>query len=100
MVESIKPTPIPSSKHVLKKQTPTRVVNKAPVYNNPATVMTVQQASDHLGLAVSTLNKWRCQGGGPAFIKMGRAVRYRVEDLENYISESRLVSTSIKSETR
>ena len=41
------------------------------------TVMTVQQASAYLGLAVSTLNKWRCHGGGPVFIKMGRAVRYK-----------------------
>ena len=60
----------------------------------PVTVMTVKQAAEYLGLAVSTLNKWRCHGGGPVFIKMGRAVRYRVEDLEAYISYSSSVSTS------
>jgi len=60
----------------------------------PVTVMTVGQAAEYLGLAVSTLNKWRCHGGGPIFIKMGRAVRYRVEDLEAYISASKLASTS------
>jgi len=60
----------------------------------PLSVMTVQQASDYLGLAVSTLNKWRCLGGGPVFIKMGRAVRYRVEDLETYLSSSSSQSTS------
>ena len=32
------------------------------------TLMTVNQAADYLGLAVSTLNKWRCHGGGPVFI--------------------------------
>lgn len=58
------------------------------------TVMTVQQASEHLGLAVSTLNKWRCHGGGPAFIKMGRAVRYRIEDLEGFMQRSRTFMTS------
>ena len=64
--------------------------------NKPATmVMTVQQASEYLGLAVSTLNKWRCHGGGPVFIKMGRAVRYRVEDLEYFLTSSRLASTSV-----
>lgn len=57
-------------------------------------VMTVNQAADYLGLAVSTLNKWRCHGGGPVFIKMGRAVRYRSEDLEAYISNSIASSTS------
>jgi len=33
------------------------------------TVMTVTQAADYLGLAVSTLNKWRCHGGGPIYIE-------------------------------
>lgn len=59
-----------------------------------ATVMTVQQASEYLGLAVSTLNKWRCHGGGPVFIKMGRAVRYRIEDLEAFVLGGRASSTS------
>jgi len=58
------------------------------------TIMTVQQAAIYLGLAVSTLNKWRCHGGGPAFVKMGRAVRYRVTDLDTYINASILKSTS------
>jgi len=40
-------------------------------------LLTVDQVSIYLGLARSTLNKWRCHGGGPVFIKMGRAVRYR-----------------------
>ena len=60
----------------------------------PMTVMTVRQASEYLGLAVSTLNKWRCHGGGPVFIKMGRAVRYRVEDLEAIVLKSCTTSTS------
>ena len=60
----------------------------------PLTVMTVQQASEYLGLAVSTLNKWRCLGGGPVFIKMGRAVRYRIEDLETFVQKSKASSTS------
>jgi len=58
------------------------------------TVMTVSQAANYLGLAVSTLNKWRCHGGGPIFIKMGRAVRYRVEDLEAFIQNRQMESTS------
>lgn len=58
------------------------------------TVMTVNQAAEYLGLAVSTLNKWRCHGGGPVFIKMGRAVRYRVEDLDGYLTANSTSSTS------
>ena len=37
-------------------------------------------------LAVSTLNKWRCyRTEGPAFLKFGKSVRYRIEDLDAYM---------------
>jgi len=58
------------------------------------TVMTVEQAANYLGLAVSTLNKWRCLGDGPVFIKMGRAVRYRRRDLEKYIEKCTLLHSA------
>lgn len=61
----------------------------------PIRIMTVKQAADYLGLAVSTLNKWRCLGGGPKFVKMGRAVRYRAEDLEAYLNVASRASTSV-----
>lgn len=60
----------------------------------PVTVMTVVQAADYLGLAVSTLNKWRCHGSGPSFVKMGRSVRYRRKDLDQYMKFRTLSSTA------
>lgn len=60
----------------------------------PVTLLTVDQAAMYLGLARSTLNKWRCHGGGPTFIKMGRAVRYRQEDLEGFLNDGAATSTS------
>jgi len=59
-----------------------------------ATLMSVEQAADFLGLAVSTLNKWRCYGDGPTFIKMGRSVRYRISDLNDYVENRQAESTS------
>ena len=52
------------------------------------------QAALYLGLAVSTLNKWRCHGGGPQFIKLGRSVRYRRDDLDVFVEARRKSSTS------
>ena len=60
----------------------------------PVALLTVDQAAIYLGLARSTLNKWRCHGGGPTFIKMGRAVRYRQQDLEGFLNEGAATSTS------
>ena len=34
-----------------------------------------------------TLGQWRYQGSGPAYIKIGGAVRYRVADVEAYENE-------------
>ena len=62
--------------------------NKAPI-----SLLTVDQAAIYLGLARSTLNKWRCHGGGPTFIKMGRAVRYRQKDLEGFLDKRASTST-------
>ena len=43
------------------------------------------QAAEFLSLQKCTLEAWAIRGGGPAFVKFGRAVRYRISDLENYI---------------
>jgi excisionase family DNA binding protein len=48
-----------------------------------------QQAAEYLNVKRSTLEAWATRGGGPAFIKLGRAVRYRISDLEKFI-ESRI----------
>lgn len=34
-----------------------------------------------LSLSVRTLQAWRCKGAGPAYVRAGRAVRYRRGDL-------------------
>ncbi|MEH3037870.1 MAG: helix-turn-helix domain-containing protein [Sphingomonas adhaesiva] len=47
-----------------------------------------------LGLGVSTLQKYRVSGAGPTFMKLGRAVRYDVRDLEEWKAARRVRSTS------
>ena len=53
------------------------------------TFLDSDQAAEYLGLKRTTLEAWRCRGGGPRFVKLGRAVRYRQTDLDEWI-ESRL----------
>ena len=52
-------------------------------------LLTREQAAQFLSLKKSTLEAWAVRGGGPAYIKMGKAVRYRMGDLESFI-ESRM----------
>ena len=51
-------------------------------------------AAKVLGLAVTTLQKYRVTGGGPTFMKLGRAVRYEPCDLEEWKAARRVRSTS------
>jgi hypothetical protein len=51
-----------------------------------------RDAARILGVSVSWLQRKRCQGGGPDFIRVGgptgRAVRYRVSDLHRWMDEN------------
>ena len=40
-----------------------------------------------LGVAIATLHAWRRAGKPPAFIRLGRAVRYRLSDLRELIRQ-------------
>jgi hypothetical protein len=52
------------------------------------------RAARILGLSVKTLRRWRWAGKGPAFRKIGRAVRYAPDDIEAYVAAARRISTS------
>ena len=52
-----------------------------------------KQAAEILGLSVRTLQARRYFKQPPAFIKLSRAVRYRLSDLENYISDCTVIPT-------
>jgi len=54
-------------------------------------VLNEREAAQFLGVAVQTLRNWRSQRRGVPYLKIGRAVRYRLEDLENFISDVRIV---------
>lgn len=58
-------------------------------------LLTVREAALVLGLSKSTLDKMRCSGSGPRFIRAtGRAVRYDPDDLAEYAAHRRQRSTS------
>ena len=53
-------------------------------------VMTEREVAALLQMKVSTLRAWRLRGKGPAFLKLGAAVRYRREDVEAFMDRSRV----------
>lgn len=55
----------------------------------PKSYYTVSEAAAHLSLSKHTLNKWRFEKRGPKFIRFGKSIRYRDEDLTAFAFENR-----------
>lgn len=55
-------------------------------------------AAEILGLSTAKLERFRCEGGGPAYVKLGRMVRYRSADLEEWVDQNRTHGQSDKSQ--
>ncbi len=58
-------------------------------------LLTTRQAASHLNLTPHTLEKWRCSGGGPRFIRYSaRCIRYRFDDLTAWLAQRMAANTS------
>ena len=47
----------------------------------------MKEAAGHLGLAPTTLAKWRSLGKGPQYRKFGGAIRYSEVDLAAFVGD-------------
>ncbi len=56
------------------------------------------EAAQRLGLAVTTLQKWRQRGIGPKFLKFSARVFYPIESIEAFERDALRTSTSEKAE--
>jgi predicted DNA-binding transcriptional regulator AlpA len=56
-------------------------------------LLSLDQVVDLTGLSRSSLAKKRCDGTGPAFFKIGRAVKYATSDVDAWVLTRRRTST-------
>ena len=54
--------------------------------SNTDTLLTEIDAARLLKVSARTLQAWRGQGRGPAFVRAGRAIRYTRTDLTDWVS--------------
>ena len=59
-----------------------------------------RKAAEILGVSVRTLERHRITGTGPQFCRLGRLVRYRECDLDDWVSRSLRTSTSDAANSR
>jgi predicted DNA-binding transcriptional regulator AlpA len=61
---------------------------------HPSALVDEKVAAEILGITAGTLSVWRCTRRYPLpYVKVGRAVRYRLSDLEAYM-QSRTVGAA------
>ena len=59
-------------------------------------LLTTEEAASFLGMAPDTLVVWRCtRRVNLPYVKLGRAIRYRLEDLTAFVSASRVVGSEV-----
>ena len=60
-----------------------------------AVLLTPVQAADILSVSARVLERWRGTGKGPQFVCLNRkSIRYRVEDIEAFVTKSLCLSTA------
>ena len=64
---------------------------------NGKSTLTDIEVATRLGVSRFTVRSWRLKGVGPRFLKMGRAVRYRPQDVDDYERQA-LVETQAASD--
>jgi predicted site-specific integrase-resolvase len=55
-----------------------------------------RQLADRWDLSEATLERWRSEGIGPIFLKLQGQVRYWIEDIEAFETDSMRKSTSAR----
>ncbi len=74
------------------KTLPSSEIEPKPLFSRR--LLTEAEAAMYLHVSRSFLAKARCVGGGPRFVKIGRAVRYELDDLREFAERAKRRSTS------
>lgn len=60
-----------------------------PAASSKSILLTEHEVAALLALSHRTLQRWRWLGQGPAFVKLGGAVRYERSEIERFIAAAR-----------
>lgn len=58
-------------------------------------ILSLGQAADYLGIKEVTLRVWNRRATGPGYFKAGKLVRYRLQDIDDWIN-SKLIESGGK----
>jgi len=58
----------------------------------PPTTLAERDAAQYIGYSPAYLRKCRRTGHGPAYIRVGRSIRYRIKDLDAWLEAHRVTT--------
>ena len=67
-----------------------RILRAWPTICLPSLVLAEDSAGAYIGYTAATLRAWRRQGRGPAYVRHNQLVRYRVVDLDDWVTVHRI----------
>lgn len=65
-----------------------------PLPDNDETLIPSRRLPLYIGISAQTLARWRHEGKGPAFVKIGRMVTYRVSDVRQWLISQQRSNTT------
>jgi excisionase family DNA binding protein len=60
-------------------------------------LVTEGEAANLLRVSLTSVRRWRREGRGPVYRKLGRSVRYRRDDLADFVASARCMETGWRS---
>jgi hypothetical protein len=78
----------------MQSSKPALLANLAETQHSGSSLFKASEAARYLGFTEGWLAKMRVFGNGPHFVKLGRQVRYRRADLDEWAATNRHRSTS------
>jgi len=57
-------------------------------------LLKTETLAEQISVSPRTLERWRIEGSGPAFLKAGRRVLYYSKDVHAWLKSNRFLSTS------
>ena len=57
-------------------------------------LLTTDEAADCLRIAKQTLARWRCEGGGPPYVKLGSKVLYPRDGITTFVGGRLIQATA------
>ena len=66
----------------------------SPLPQDDSTLIRAEELPGYIGIAQQTLARWRSEGQGPKFIKVGRRVAYRAGDVRAWLHDRTYAHTA------